>query len=49
MLKKRILVVKLIGGIKKGRPSDEDIAGVINFFIEITNKKDGYIKASQIN
>ena len=30
--------LKLIGGIKKGRPNDEDIAGAIKFFLEITHK-----------
>lgn len=27
---------KLIGGIAKGRPNDEDIAGAVKFFMEIT-------------
>ncbi|MDR2854890.1 MAG: flavodoxin family protein [Methanomicrobiales archaeon] len=26
---------KLIGGIQKGRPNDEDIAGAVTFFLEI--------------
>jgi flavodoxin len=29
---------KLIGGIAKGRPNDEDIAGAVRFFNEINNR-----------
>lgn len=27
---------KLVGGVAKGRPNEEDIAGAVNFFMEIT-------------